>query len=111
MPSPRYFLKHFVPFTGYPYTGAPAACNLCGCRDAVTVAETDRRLKTLRSIACTQCGLIRTDPMPTPDELAEYYSTAYRADYQLAFAGDRRATTSTAPPARPASAPTCWRRS
>ncbi len=56
MPSPRYFLKHFVPFTGYPYEGAPAACNLCGCRDAVTVAETDRRLKTLRSIACTQCG-------------------------------------------------------
>ena len=71
MPSPRYFLKHFVPFTGYPYEGAPAACNLCGCRDAVTVAETDRRLKTLRSIACLQCGLIRTDPMPTPDELAE----------------------------------------
>ena len=87
MPSPRYFLKHFVPFTGYPYEGAPAACNLCGCRDAVTVAETDRRLKTLRSIACTQCGLIRTDPMPTPDELAEYYASAYRADYQLAFAG------------------------
>ncbi len=87
MPSPRYFLRHFVPFTGYPYTGAPAACNLCGCRDSVVVAETDRRLKTLRSIACTGCGLIRTDPMPTPDELAEYYATAYRADYQLAFAG------------------------
>jgi len=87
MPSPRYFLKHFVPFTGYPYTGAPTACNLCGSTHAVTVAETDRRLKTLTSIACTQCGLIRTDPMPTPDELAEYYATAYRADYQLAFAG------------------------
>ena len=64
MPSPYYFLKHFVPFTGYPYTGAPAACNLCGCWEAVTIAETDRRLKTIRSIACTQCGLIRTDPMP-----------------------------------------------
>lgn len=87
MPSPRYFLKHFVPFTGYPYTGAPAVCNLCGCAQAVTVAETDRRLKTLTSVACTQCGLIRTDPMPTPDELAEYYAGAYRADYQLAFAG------------------------
>ena len=87
MPSPRYFLQHFVPFTGYPYKGAPTACNLCGCRDAITVAETDRRLKTLHSIACTQCGLIRTNPMPTPEELAEYYTTAYRADYQLAFAG------------------------
>ena len=87
MPSPRYFLRHFVPFTGYPYTGAPVACNLCGSPDALTVAETDRRLKTLRSIACTQCGLIRTDPMPTPEELAEYYAGTYRADYQLAFAG------------------------
>ncbi|KOX59920.1 methyltransferase type 11 [Streptomyces purpurogeneiscleroticus] len=87
MLSPRYFLQHFMPFTGYPYTGAPTACNLCGARESVTVAETDRRLKTLKSIACTQCGLIRTDPMPTPDELAEYYATAYRADYQLAFAG------------------------
>ena len=87
MPSPRYFLRHFMPFTGYPYTGAPAACNLCGSRESVVVAETDRRLKTLRSIACTQCGLIRTDPMPTPAELADYYASAYRADYQLAFAG------------------------
>jgi SAM-dependent methyltransferase len=87
MPSPYYFLKHFVPFTGYPYTGAPAACNLCGCWEAVTIAETDRRLKTIRSIACTQCGLIRTDPMPAPGELAEYYTTSYRVDYQLAFTG------------------------
>lgn len=87
MPSPRYFLNHFMPFTGYPYTGAPTGCNLCGCGESVTVAETDRRLKTLRSIACLQCGLIRTDPMPTPAELAVYYAHAYRADYQLAFAG------------------------
>ncbi|WP_430911365.1 class I SAM-dependent methyltransferase [Methylobacterium sp. sgz302541] len=87
MPSPRYFLTHFMPFTGYPYTGAPAACNLCGSDESIVVAETDRRLKTLRSVACTQCGLIRTDPMPTVAELADYYATAYRADYQLAFAG------------------------
>lgn len=87
MPSPRYFLTHFMPFTGYPYTGAPAACNLCGSGASVVVAQTDRRLKTLRSIACAECGLIRTDPMPTAAELANYYATAYRADYQLAFAG------------------------
>lgn len=87
MPSPRYFLKHFAPFTRYPYRGAPAACNLCGSAEAITVAESDRRLKVLHSVACRQCGLIRTDPMPTPDELAEYYAGAYRADYQLAFAG------------------------
>lgn len=87
MPSPRYFLNQFMPFTGYPYTGGPTACNLCGSAQAVTIAESDRRLKRLTSVACTQCGLIRTDPMPTPAELSEYYTTAYRADYQLAFAG------------------------
>jgi 2-polyprenyl-3-methyl-5-hydroxy-6-metoxy-1,4-benzoquinol methylase len=87
MPSPRYFLNHFMPFTGYPYTGGPTACNLCGSAESVVVAESDRRLKTLKSIACRQCGLIRTDPMPTPAELADYYASAYRADYQLAFAG------------------------
>ena len=87
MPSPRYFLNHFMPFTGYPYKGEPTACNLCGSPESVVVAKSDRRLKILRSVACEQCGLIRTDPMPTPDELAHYYAHAYRADYQLAFAG------------------------
>lgn len=87
MPSPRYFLNHFMPFTGYPYRGEETACNLCACAGSVVVARSDRRLKTLRSVACTQCGLIRTDPMPTSDELAHYYANAYRADYQLAFAG------------------------
>ena len=87
MPSPRYFFNHFMPFTGHPYKGAPTACNLCGSAQSLTIAESDRRLKRLKSIACSQCGLIRTDPMPTPAELADYYATAYRADYQLAFAG------------------------
>ncbi|WP_375409736.1 class I SAM-dependent methyltransferase [uncultured Methylobacterium sp.] len=87
MPSPRYFLNHFVPFIGYPYKGEATACNLCTCAETVVVAKSDRRLKTLTSVACVQCGLIRTDPMPTPDELAHYYAHAYRADYQLAFAG------------------------
>ena len=94
MQSPRYFLNHFMPFTGYPYTGAPTACNLCS-RGSVTVhaEEPDWRLKTLKSIACAECGLIRTDPMPTPDKLAAYYAHAYRADYQLAFRGGRRVCT------------------
>ena len=78
MPSPRYFIIHFMPFTGYPYKGAPSACNLCGSTESVVVAESDRRLKVLRSIACEQCGLIRTDPMPTVPELADYYATDER---------------------------------
>lgn len=86
--SPLYFFRHVLPFTGYPYAGTPAACNLCGSRDAVVIGRTDRRLKALTSVCCTGCGLIRTDPMPTPEELVAYYAHAYRLDYQAAF-GDR----------------------
>ncbi len=34
-------------------------------------------------MACTGCGLIRTDPMPTPAEVTDYYNNIYRWDYQL----------------------------
>ncbi|KMO30594.1 methyltransferase type 11 [Methylobacterium variabile] len=85
MSSPLHLFRHAVPFTGYPYRGEGMACNLCGGAEALTVAETDRRLKRLRSVACTGCGLIRTDPMPTAAELEAYYASAYRAAYQFAL--------------------------
>ena len=82
----NYLIKQLVMFMGYLYIGAPTARNLFGAREAVMVAEADRWLKTLHSIAYTQCGLICTDPMPTPANLAEYHTNAHCADYQLAFA-------------------------
>ncbi len=51
----------------------------------LTICKTDRRLKTLTSVACEQCGLIRTDPMPTDAELDAYYAGEYRLDYQFAL--------------------------
>ncbi|KMO40054.1 methyltransferase type 11 [Methylobacterium tarhaniae] len=85
MSSPLHLVRHAVPFTAYPYRGEAMACNLCGGTETLTVAETDRRLKRLRSVACTGCGLIRTDPMPTAAELDAYYASAYRAAYQFAL--------------------------
>ncbi|TGD94625.1 class I SAM-dependent methyltransferase [Methylobacterium nonmethylotrophicum] len=85
MSSPLHLVRHAVPFTGYPYRGEGMACNLCGETESLVVAETDRRLKRLRSVACTECGLIRTDPMPTEGELEAYYASAYRAAYQFAL--------------------------
>ncbi len=85
MSAPLHLVRHALPFTGYPYRGEAVACNLCGCTGTLVVAETDRRLKRLRSVACTECGLIRTDPMPTQDELGAYYASAYRAAYQFAL--------------------------
>ncbi|KMO21753.1 class I SAM-dependent methyltransferase [Methylobacterium platani] len=85
MSSPLHLVRHAVPFTGYPYRGEGMACNLCGGSETLVVAETDRRLKRLRSVACTGCGLIRTDPMPSAAELEAYYASAYRAAYQFAL--------------------------
>lgn len=75
---------NLVPFIPYAYSGEHAPCNLCGCRESVTISRFDRRLKPLATVACRDCGLIRTDPMPTEAELRTYYARAYRFDYQLA---------------------------
>jgi SAM-dependent methyltransferase len=73
----------FVPFTPYAYQGRAEACVLCQSRDTLPLSRHDRRLKHLTTVICAGCGLIRTHPMPTEAELAEYYRHNYRADYQL----------------------------
>jgi SAM-dependent methyltransferase len=79
-------LANLTPFTPYPYVGRHVACPLCGGDQATVVATMDRRLKTLTSLCCDGCGLVRTDPMPDDAELDAYYSGEYRQDYQLAAA-------------------------
>jgi 2-polyprenyl-3-methyl-5-hydroxy-6-metoxy-1,4-benzoquinol methylase len=81
-------LHNLTPFTSYPYSGSDEPCNLCGDAAKHTVCETDRRLKRLKTVACATCGLLRTDPMPTEEELGRYYTLDYRWDYQ--FASSRR---------------------
>lgn len=76
-------VRNQIPLTPYAYRGQHEACNLCGSHGRLTICETDRRLKTLKTVACEQCGLIRTDPMPTDAELDAYYAGEYRLDYQF----------------------------
>lgn len=78
-------IRNQIPLTHYAYRGEEAPCNLCGSHHKLTISQTDRRLKTLKTVACEQCGLIRTDPMPTDAELDAYYAGEYRLDYQFAF--------------------------
>ncbi len=77
-------LQGAVPLTGYPYVGVNEPCNLCGSSKKATLSEYDRRIKKLRTVICLNCGLHRTDPMPTQAELSDYYRLSYRFDYQLA---------------------------
>lgn len=88
MPALWYTLRHLVPLAGYPYVGESVPCNLCGSTDTAIIGRVDRRLKRLTTVCCSQCGLIRTDPMPTAEELAAYYADSYRLDYQGAFGRD-----------------------
>ncbi len=80
----KQLLQSLLPFMAYPYRGEPIPCNLCGSEDKALISSKDRRWKPLKTVACTECGLMRTDPMPTEDELSRYYRDEYRFDYQLA---------------------------
>lgn len=86
------FLSH-VPLAAYPYRGERRPCNLCGSASMTMICRYDRRLKRLTTVSCDGCGLFRTDPMPTEQELQRYYASAYRFDYQFAGATGRRACT------------------
>lgn len=79
--------RALLPALPYPYAGRSEPCVLCGETEARVLTRIDRRLKPLTTLCCSGCGLIRTDPMPTEEELAAYYRGLYRLDYQLAGRG------------------------
>ncbi|MGH8710194.1 MAG: methyltransferase domain-containing protein [Burkholderiales bacterium] len=57
-------------------------CNLCGSTDAEQIRSKDRHGNYLRSVICRQCGLVWTDPRPTPEQVREFYAHEYRLDYK-----------------------------
>ena len=70
-----------------PHSGSAAfacsiPCNLCGSTDVEQVRSKDRHGHPLRSVICRRCGLVWTDPRPTPDQLREFYAREYRLDYK-----------------------------
>jgi len=74
-------VQNLTPLTPYSYAGQDVECDVCGCEQTVPICDYDRRLKTLKSVSCANCGLVRTAPMPTEAELTRYYATNYRRDY------------------------------
>src|SRR5882724_10253466 len=75
-------IRYILPLTTYPYSGVAELCNLCDDGEYQVISTWDRDLKKLNSVACVSCGLIRTNPMPTDNELESYYGNTYR---QLQF--------------------------
>lgn len=64
---------------------AEKACPNCGSRSAQIIANRDGKTNDeLITVSCSDCGLGRIDPLPSDQELAEWYATKYRQAYKSA---------------------------
>ena len=66
-------------------TQSSIPCNLCGSTDAEPIRSKDRHGDYLRSVICRSCGLVWTDPRPTPEQAREFYAHQFRLDYKGAY--------------------------
>jgi SAM-dependent methyltransferase len=87
--NPFEVARHLLPFTRYRYHGEAVPCPVCGFDGFTPIAGLDRRLKRLSTVMCDRCGLLRTNPMPSAEELDRYYERYYRLDYQGAVSAPR----------------------
>ena len=73
-----------------PVPQAETACALCGRREYEVVSQKDRRGHPLRTVMCTACGLVWTNPRPTAADVDRYYASSYRIDYARQRVPSRR---------------------
>ena len=64
------------------FADASTPCPLCDNPNAWLLTQRDRHGDPLRVVMCSQCTLVRIDPLPSAAELEEYYTDDYRADYK-----------------------------
>jgi len=65
---------------------AQSPCPCCGTVQACIVATRDGKTgQSLTTLACDTCGLGRIDPLPSTDELRQWYAQSYRQEYKSAF--------------------------
>lgn len=57
-------------------------CPLCGSAKTSSVSSHDRHLAPLETRLCEDCGLVFNDPVPSDQELFQFYSKDYRRDYK-----------------------------
>jgi SAM-dependent methyltransferase len=65
-----------------PETAPTQCCPRCGCELYLTLFRaTDRLYRTTQNrfnlVECAGCGLIRLEPLPTPEQLARFYPNEY----------------------------------
>ena len=57
-------------------------CPLCGGSAFLPLADDDRYAMGLATVGCESCGLILTNPRPTPEAMAAFYERDYRPLYR-----------------------------
>lgn len=57
-------------------------CDICDSKEKQTITELDRDLNPLRTVICKCCGLVFSDPIPTAEQVRDYYKNEYRVDYK-----------------------------
>lgn len=62
---------------------ASIACNLCGGTEVTVLSRRSRSGKPLRTVACTACGLVWSDPRP--HDARRFYEDEYRVAYKGTF--------------------------
>ena len=58
------------------------SCPLCQQNDLEVISTKDRRGKALETDLCRSCGTVFNNPIPTDEELTQFYSKDYRKDYK-----------------------------
>ena len=62
------------------------SCTLCGGNDFKLISEKDSKSKgELTVCLCNTCSMVSQNPIPTEQEVEQYYATEYRQDYKQVF--------------------------
>lgn len=65
-----------------PESPCQVPCNLCGSSRVEVARRKGRHGIALRSVICIDCGLVWTDPRPSPEDERLFYSQDYRLTYK-----------------------------
>src|SRR5690606_35735445 len=60
---------------------ASTPCVVCGATETKKLFEKGGR----DFVRCTECGLVRLDPLPSVEEIAAYYAAAYDGGFYSSF--------------------------
>jgi 2-polyprenyl-3-methyl-5-hydroxy-6-metoxy-1,4-benzoquinol methylase len=61
------------------------ACIICGNIQRAKLSSTGRYNEKLNTVMCSKCGLIHSSPIPSSEELENFYKNEYRLNYKSSY--------------------------